>query len=102
MWQEGGKARKASQGRAQESLCCQSHNLMFKNDDRIQIMDCSQENVTEMSQEQLQWKEKKQTSREEKVWRNYKSTAGKARNILKWLEKWWKGISWINIDCFTF
>lgn len=58
MWQEGGKARKAGQGRAQESLWCQSHNLMFKNDDRIQVMDFSQENVTEMSQEQLWWKEK--------------------------------------------
>lgn len=59
MCQEGGKARKAGQRRAQESLCCQSHNLMLKTDDRIQVMDFSQENVTEMSQEQLWWKEKK-------------------------------------------
>lgn len=56
---------------------------MFKNDDRIQVVDFSQENVTEMSQELLWWKQKKQASREEKVWRSCMSTAGKAWDTLE-------------------
>lgn len=48
------KSKKGRPRKARESLRSQYHNLMFENDDRIQVMDFSQENATEMSQEQLQ------------------------------------------------
>lgn len=47
------RRRKSKKGKPRGSPRCRAHDLMFKNDDRIQVMDVSQENVTEMSQEQL-------------------------------------------------
>lgn len=94
------KSRKGRPRKARESLRWQYHNLMFKNDDRIQVMDFSQENGTEMSQEYLQWRGKNQPSREEKVglleyWRQ-------SLRHIEMSRKWRKSISWINISYFIF
>lgn len=42
-------------------------------------------------------RKKKQASREKKVWRNYKSSAGKAWDTLKWLENEGKALAGLTV-----